>query len=109
MLLKNIVYTYFKLFETQDIRGLSNLLSDDVCLKDWEINVKSKKAVLFEFDKIFSSIKIIKVTLNQYFESNNSAICIISIGIDNLEALNIVDIITFNNDQKIISIDAYKQ
>tara|TARA_B110000444_G_scaffold261004_1_gene310426 strand:+ start:14753 stop:15082 length:330 start_codon:yes stop_codon:yes gene_type:complete len=109
MILKSIVNTYFKLFESKDIRGLSNLLSDDVSLSDWETNVKSKKAVLFELNKIFNSVNVIKITLNQYLESNNSAICIISINIDNLGILNVLDIFTFNDYKKIISIDAYKQ
>jgi len=107
--MKNIVITYFETFSNKDIKGLENLFSDDVFLQDWNILAKGKKQVLDANKNIFDSVESISVTLNNLYLDKLVAICLIEIIINNEETLKVIDIIKFNDENKIIEVSAYKQ
>lgn len=107
--MKSLISKYFKAFELKKLEDLSLLFSDTVSMKDWNVNVKGKKKVILELDKIFKSIGEIKIEVKEFYENKNKAICVICITGLNSSKLNVIDIITFNNNKKIIKIDAYKQ
>ena len=107
--MENLVKTYFEIFSNKDIKGLENLFSDDVILQDWEILAKGKKQVLDANKNIFDSVESISVTLNNLYLDKLVAICLIEIIINNEETLKVIDIIKFNDENKIIEVSAYKQ
>ena len=107
--MENLVKNYFEIFSNKDIQGLENLFSDDVILQDWDILAKGKKQVLDANKNIFDSIDSISVTLNNLYLDELVAICLIEIIINNEETLKIIDIIKFNDENKIIEVSAYKQ
>ena len=107
--MENVVKTYFEIFSNKDIKGLDNLFSDDVILQDWEILAKGKKQVLDANKNIFDSVESISVTLNHLYLDKLVAICLIEIIINNEETLKVIDIIKFNDENKIIEVSAYKQ
>ena len=107
--MENLVKTYFEIFSNKDIQGLENLFSDDVILQDWDILAKGKKQVLDANKNIFDSIDSISVTLNNLYLDELVAICLIEIIINNEETLKVIDIIKFNDENKIIEVSAYKQ
>ena len=107
--MENLVKTYFEIFSNKDIKGLENLFSDDVILQDWEILAKGKKQVLDANKNIFDSVESISVTLNNLYLDELVAICLIEIIINNEETLKVIDIIKFNDENKIIEVSAYKQ
>ena len=107
--MENLVKTYFEIFSNKDIKGLENLFSDDVFLQDWDILAKGKKQVLDANKNIFDSVESISVTLNNLYLDELVAICLIEIIINNEETLKVIDIIKFNDENKIIEVSAYKQ
>jgi hypothetical protein len=107
--MENLVKTYFEIFSNKDIKGLENLFSDDVFLQDWDILAKGKKQVLDANKNIFDSVESISVTLNNLYLDKLVAICLIEIIINNEETLKVIDIIKFNEENKIIEVSAYKQ
>ena len=107
--MENLVKNYFEIFSNKDIQGLENLFSDDVILQDWDILAKGKKQVLDANKNIFDSIDSISVTLNNLYLDELVAICLIEIIVNNEEALKVIDIIKFNDENKIIEVSAYKQ
>ena len=107
--MENLVKTYFEIFSNKDIKGLENLFSDDVILQDWDILAKGKKQVLDANKNIFDSIDSISVTLNNLYLDELVAICLIEIIVNNEETLKVIDIIKFNDENKIIEVSAYKQ
>ena len=107
--MENLVKNYFEIFSNKDIQGLENLFSDDVILQDWEILAKGKKQVLDANKNIFDSIDSISVTLNNLYLDELVAICLIEIIVNNEETLKVIDIIKFNDENKIIEVSAYKQ
>ena len=58
---------------------------------------------------IFDSVESISVTLNNLYLDKLVAICLIEIIINNKEILKVIDIIKFNDENKIIEVSAYKQ
>ena len=107
--MENLVKTYFEIFSNKDIKGLENLFSDYVILQDWDILAKGKKQVLDANKNIFDSIDSISVTLNNLYLDELVAICLIEIIVNNEETLKVIDIIKFNDENKIIEVSAYKQ
>ena len=107
--MENLVKTYFEIFSNKDIKGLENLFSDDVILQDWDILAKGKKQVLDANKNIFDSVESISVTLNNLYLDKLVAICLIEIIINNEETLKVIDIIKFNDENKIIEVSEYKQ
>ena len=107
--MENLVKAYFEIFSNKDIKGLENLFSDDVFLQDWDILAKGKKQVLDANKNIFDSVESISVNLNNLYLDELVAICLIEIIINNEETLKVIDIIKFNDENKIIEVSAYKQ
>ena len=107
--MENLVKNYFEIFSNKDIQGLENLFSDDVILQDWDILAKGKKQVLDANKNIFDSIDSISVTLNNLYLDELVEICLIEIIINNEWTLKVIDIIKFNDENKIIEVSAYKQ
>lgn len=105
---KTKMFKYFDLFSNKKIEELSELFSDDIILKDWDINSSGKDNVLESIKNIFEKINSISISLNEYYEDNNNSICEITLDADN-NKINIVDIITFDETGKIQKINAYKQ
>jgi hypothetical protein len=101
--------TYFDLFSNKDINGLSKLFSEDVKLVDWNISKSGKLEVIEANKKIFNSVDTIKVTPNKFYKNNNSYAVDISILVNEIENLDVIDIISFNKEGKINSIKAYKK
>ena len=107
--MENLVKNYFEIFSNKDIKGLEELFSDDVILQDWDILAKGKKQVLEANQNIFDSVKSISVTLNNLYLDKLVATCLIEVFINNEETLKVIDIIKFNDENKIIEVSAYKQ
>lgn len=108
MELKILVKNYQEAFNNQDIDRLRNLFDSNILLKDWERSVQGIENVIKENQKIFDSVKKLKcITVKEYFQEN-TAICVLKIHINDSEIIDVVDIIEFNNDNKITSIIAYK-
>jgi hypothetical protein len=109
--LKKLISDYFEYFSEKNILALSNMFADNVKLKDWEISAEGKNQVIQTNLNIFNSVETIKVTLNEIYknELKNNFSCVIDIKINNSEVIKVIDIICFNEDNKIESISAYKQ
>ena len=108
--MENIIKNYFKAFSNKDIRCLEALFSNEITLQDWEIFANGKKDVLLANKNIFDSFDSISADLKELYLNDLVAICIVEITINNNdEILKVVDIIKFNNDNKIIEISAFKQ
>ena len=107
--MKEIIKKYFEYFSNKDIEMLKSLFSKNVTLKDWEINVNGFDEVVQANIKIFDNVETIQVTLVEYYEHKKSCVCLIDILVNKKEILNVIDIIRFDENNKISEISAYKQ
>ena len=47
---------YFEAFSNKDINTLTNMFSDEIYLRDWEIDTKGKRNVTLATENIFKSV-----------------------------------------------------
>ena len=100
---------YFDLFSKMDIKGLSELFSDDIILQDWEIYANGKIEVLEANKNIFDNVETINIELVNQSSVNQSIVFNqILIEIDSKETIKVVDVIKFNEGGLITKIEAYK-
>ena len=107
MLLQKVT-EYFDAFSKADLSRVGSLLSNDVCLRDWTVDANGIESVLSEISNIFSSLSHIQIKIVKLYESNSTVIAELIIFAKEIEPINVVDIISFNRDEKIYSIRAYK-
>jgi ketosteroid isomerase-like protein len=109
--------TYFDAWNAQDITELENLFADDVELNDWNIQVSTKETVLQANQNIFDSLHSIEAEVKDIGYNDNKVYAELIIKVvekyefDMLPVrdIKVLDVLTFNNDGKISSINAYKQ
>jgi len=106
---KKKLVQYFEAFSNKDIVTLEKMFSDDVTLKDWEVFACGKDEVIDANKNIFNSVDTIKVTpLEFYFNSDKSYAVLISINVNESEIIKVIDVVKFNSNNLIVSIEAFK-
>ena len=97
---------YFDRFKNKDIKGLSHLYSSDIQLIDWDIDIKGREEVLNANSELFN----LDFTLDVHtiYHSNDKTFNEITITIGDT-VLEIMDVLTFNENYQITNITAYKR
>ncbi|MBF0544796.1 MAG: nuclear transport factor 2 family protein [Candidatus Riflebacteria bacterium] len=108
MNLKNICQDYFVTFSSKNISKLEKLFDSQISLRDWNLNVHGRQKVLEANENIFRDCKSIMVEPLNLIQEGSTVVCELEITINNTPKIFVTDIITFNNDGKILSIRAYK-
>ena len=106
--LKQLSEQYFKIFSNKDIEALSDMFSEEVSLRDWELQASGKTAVIAANENIFSSVETINVEPTHIFCDNNTVIAELNITVNSDVELLVTDIIEFDDNGKITDIRAYK-
>jgi len=99
---------YFEYFSNKDLQNLSNLFDNEVSLTDWDIKAVGKVDVINANKNIFNSVNTINVDVIETFKKGNKFSCQLVITINDTETIEVVDVIEFNKNNKIISVKAYK-
>ena len=103
-----VALRYFQHWNNRDLKGLSEILSDDVILVDWEINVSGLKPVLNANEQIFNDVDGIRAEVITLATVDNTVIAELDIHISDTEILEVVDVLRRTEDYKIKSIKAFK-
>jgi hypothetical protein len=106
--LKSLCLEYFETFSRKDLDGLGVMFTGDITLRDWEISATGIDEVLAANKKIFDSVEYIHVLPLHLYQDNNTVVAELSIVVSGAVYLSVVDVITFNDSGKIVSIKAYK-
>lgn len=103
-LLKDFLAAY----QQKDIDSIAEILSEQVLLRDWNLQVIGKGAVLAEFAKNFADASSLRITINNVYFSKSAVAAEIEIDIATLEQIRVVDILGFNGENQIDSIISYR-
>ena len=128
MMNKNIqqLRNYFQAFADKNIEVLTEMFTDDIILIDWNNTFTGKDQVVNEVQGIFKNFKTIKLEVTDIFSSLNiinadrgettvsipkddSFACEIVIVFDDLEPLYIMDLIEFDEENRIKKLTAYNR
>lgn len=99
--------TYLKHYAARDIVSISTVLADDVTLRDWNMAVVGKAAVLAETARNFAAVQSIAIQVLHLHESTDAVAGELKITLDAKTELFVVDVIAFNADGRIRSVRAY--
>ena len=83
------------------------MFSPNICLRDWNVNLKGLKNVMTEYKNIFDKAKIIKIKIVKMYQDKKTVIVELLISINNSKAKYVIDLIEFDKKKKIKSIKAY--
>jgi len=108
MKLSKLSKEYFEYFKNKDIDLLKTLFAKEIELKDWDIDVKGYDNVVNQNIKIFNELKNFDLKVITIYNCKNIIFADIEITLDNSEIVNVLDVLTFDDNLKIKKIRAYK-
>jgi hypothetical protein len=108
IMLKDLAKKYFIAFSEKNIEKIAEMLSDEIVLRDWNVTKSGKNGVLNATQNIFDSVESIDVKPINIYCEDNTIISELKIVVNDSITELVVDIITFDIDNKIASIRAYK-
>jgi hypothetical protein len=106
--IKQLAQQYFEAFSRKNLESLALIYSESVTLRDWEIDVSEKTAVLEANQKLFESVESISIKPLNLYEDGNTVASEIEIIINETQVLKVIDVIDFDESGKIQHIRAYK-
>ena len=104
-----IVLMYFQSFCKKDTASLEVLFSDSIILTDWEVQIIGKQNVLNFNQTFFNSVDTIRIDVDKVAMGLDTVIAEIKIIINNSISIAVVDVIEFDQDNKIKQVRAYKR
>ncbi len=100
--------TYLRHYAAKNLKAISDMLADEIHLRDWNISVFGKEEVMRETAKNFSEAERIEIRMLDVYENNDTAAGELHIVVDGRIDLYVVDVVTFNAQGSITSIRSYK-
>ena len=107
--ISQVALLYLKSFAEKDIGSLEVLFGDSMTLADWDGQLVGKENILNFNKKIFASVNNIGVDVVKVAVGQSTVMAELKITLNNTTTLNVVDVIEFDDDNKIQSIKAYKR
>lgn len=107
--ISQVALLYLKSFAEKDIGSLEVLFADNITLSDWEGSLVGKENILNFNKKLFSTINNIGVDVVKVAVGQSTVIAELRILLNNKQSLNVVDVIEFDDDNKIQAIRAFKR
>jgi hypothetical protein len=99
---------YFKYFSEKNLHALESIYAENVKLRDWEITTQGRSKVLEANKKTFKDLDNLQIKVLETYEKGQTVVVELELLLNKDNSLLIVDVITFNEDNKIINIRAYK-
>ena len=101
---------YFEVWNTHDVAGLRSLLAAEATLRDWDVEARGGDEVAAANAKIFAAVPSIRIeVLTIHLAAiTRTAVCEILVRLTDENVLRVVDIISFDEQGKIVSVRAYK-
>ena len=100
---------YFQSFCKKDTASLEVLFSDSILLTDWDVLIIGKQNVLNFNQQFFNRVNNIRIDVDKVAVGLDTVIAEIKVVIDNVVVAAVVDVIDFDQDNKIKEIRAYKR
>ena len=107
--LYEILDQYFDSFQRKDVAQLRDLVANDICLRDWDTHAIGRDDFLTANQAIFGSFGEIRIKRIATDIVEKKAFCLIEVGLNDLNPITVMDVITVDEKRKIVSVEAYRQ
>jgi len=104
-----IAMIYLKAFSEKDLDSLETMFADNIILTDWDGTMIGRENVLAFNRTLFSQLGHIRIDLDKIAIGHNTVIAEIKVILDNKVSIPVVDVLDFDQDNKIQQIRAYKR
>ena len=104
-----IALMYFQSFCKKDTASLEVLFSDSILLTDWDVQIVGKQNVLDFNQRFFNSVNSIGIDVDKVAVGLDTVIAEIKVIVNGKMVASVVDVIEFDQDNKIKEIRAYKR
>ena len=105
-MIKTLIKNYFTAWNMQDINALKMLVTEDISLKDWELEVNGIEDFIIANKKIFSDNIDINADVQNITVSDKSCFALIKLKVESSH-LDVIDYFTLR-DNKINKIQAFR-
>lgn len=95
-------------YADKNLEAISALLAEEVHLRDWNISVHGRAEALRETAKNFAKAESIVIRVLSIYEGPNTVAGELHIMVDGKIDLYVVDVVTFNAQDKVTAIRSYK-
>ena len=85
------------------------LFCDNILLTDWDVQIVGKQNVINFNQRFFNSVNAIRIDVDKVAVGLDTVVAEIKVIIDNVVVAAVVDVIDFDQDNKIKEIRAYKR
>ena len=99
---------YMTAYATKDLAAVSRLLAEAVVLQDWNLRVEGRAAVLLATARNFEAASSIEIQVRAAVSQDRAVAAELDIVVDRSVKLQVVDVLRFNPEGKIVAIRAYK-
>lgn len=99
--------TYLQHYEAKRLDAIGAMLAEGVTLRDWNLSVQGRAAVLAETRKNFENAQSLSIEVLRVYESPGSVAGELRIVVDGSIELFVVDVIDFDGDGRIRAIRAF--
>ena len=104
-----IAMLYIKEFSEKDLSSLETMFADNIILIDWDGMLVGKENVLAFNQTLFSQLAKIQIDIDKIAIGHDTIMLEIKVIVDSKTKIPVVDIIDFDQDNKIKQIRAYKR
>ena len=106
--LKPICKEYFWAWGDKNISKLAEMFAEDVRLRDWNLTAFGREQTLIANSNIFTSVKTCSALPLYMYQDGNTVACRLNVYINDDNAFEVLDLITFNDEGKIIELLAFR-
>lgn len=104
----NLFQTYLRHYADKNLPAIAAMLAEDVHLRDWNISVYGKAAVLRETAKNFDEAESLEIRVLALYENASTVAGEIHILVNGTIELHVVDVVAFDAHGKVKAIRSYK-
>lgn len=100
--------TYLRHYADKNLEAVTDMLADNVHLRDWNISVLGKAEAVRETAKNFAEAESIEINILDVYENADTVAAELHIVVNGTIDLFVVDVVTFNEQGKVTAIRSYK-
>lgn len=108
--LRNNCIEYFAAWNAKDLDKLAEIFADDIYTRDWETSAEGKADSLVANKAIFDTFATCNAEPIELYQDdmNMTVACHINISLDGVPPFEVIDLITFDQDGKIVKLLAFR-
>ncbi len=101
-------HAFLRAYSAKDLEGIAEMLSEEAALRDWDISVRGRQAVLLATKTNFDHADTIAIEVLSVCENRDSVAGELRITVDTHIELYVVDVMQFDINGKVLAIRSYK-